>query len=123
MNYSGIGWWNTGFPLALLAGLAVVLPVATVPRGTRSHVRLAGGIALSAGGLLIASAVLFALLHVGTGNALRLEAVGGPAALSVLVWAPLLGLVWFARAQGVERRRGADRARNRPPAGTKENTP
>jgi hypothetical protein len=30
---------------------------------------------------------------------------------ATLFWAPVLALVWFSLAQGVERRRGEDRAR------------
>jgi len=120
----GFGLLNTGLPLAALTALALLLPLVTVPRATRSQRRLALGIALSAGITLVAGAGLFALLYGAGGGAPRLAAVlrgSGLAALvwapllgsglAALVWAPLLALSWFVRAQGVEARRGEDIAR------------
>ena len=111
MNFGDIGWGNTILPLGALSALAVLLPAVTVPRATRSQARLAIGIALAAGGTLIAAMLLFAALHLGAGNALRFGAIAGPAVLATIVWGPLLALVWFVRAQGVEKRRGEDLAR------------
>jgi len=107
----GFGLLNTGLPLAALTALALLLPLVTVPRATRSQRRLALGIALSAGITLVAGAGLFALLYGAGGGAPRLAAVLRGSGLAALVWAPLLALSWFVRAQGVEARRGEDIAR------------
>lgn len=122
MNFAGIGWGNTFLPLGALSALALLLPFATVPRGTRSQARLAGGIALAAGGTLIAAALLFAAFYAG-GSGMRLAAVSGPALRSALIWGPLLALAWLVRAQGVERRKGEDLARRGvdPAPGSREN--
>lgn len=114
MNYADIGLANTFLPLAGLAALALLLPLVTVPRGTRSHARLAAGMALAAALTFGAALGLFAALHAGAGNAPRMGTVARAAALSALAWAPLLGLAWLGRAQGVEARRGEDMARINP---------
>ena len=108
---AGFGLVNTGLPLAALAALALLLPLLTVPRATRSQRRLALGIGLAAAITLLAGAGLFALLYGRGGDAPRLAAVLRGSGLAALVWAPLLALSWFVRAQGVEARRGEDIAR------------
>ncbi len=111
MIVADIGWANTFLPLAALTVLALLLPLLTVPRATRSQRRLALGIGLSAGITLLAGAGLFALLYEAGGGAPRLAAVLRGSGLAALVWAPLLALSWFVRAQAVEARRGEDIAR------------
>lgn len=111
MNFAGIGLVNTFLPLAGLAAVALILPMLTVPRETRSQTRLAVGVGLTAGLTFAAALGLFAALHAQAGNALRPGAVLRPAALSALAWGPFLALAWLVRAQGVETRRGEDMAR------------
>ncbi|KMW60329.1 hypothetical protein AIOL_000482 [Candidatus Rhodobacter oscarellae] len=116
-----IGWWNTGFPLLVLAGLAVILPRVLVRRDTRSHREVAVVIWASAGLILLAGAVVFALTYQARGvglGAFLAEAPVGTAwfflrlsGYTSVVWAPILALVWFVRAQGVERRKGQDLAK------------
>jgi hypothetical protein len=112
MNFGNIGLANTFLPLAGLVVLALVLPLVTVPRATRSQARLGLGIVAAAGLTFVAALALFAGLHAGAGNGLRWGAVLRPAGLSALAWGPLLALAWLVRAQGVERRRGQDMARS-----------
>lgn len=111
MNYADIGLANTFLPLAGLVALALLLPLWTVPKGTRSQARLTGGMVLTAGLTFAAALALFAVLHAMAGNTLRLGAVARAAALSALAWGPLWALAWLARAQGVEKRRGEDMAK------------
>lgn len=111
MNFAGIGLANTFLPLAGLVALALILPIFTVPRATRSQGRLAVGVGLAAGLTFVAALGLFGVLHAQAGNALRPGTVLRPAAMSALAWGPLLALAWLARAQAVEKRRGEDMAR------------
>ena len=64
-----IGFWNTGFPLALLGGLAGVLPRFLVARATRSQRAVAIAILLAALLLLVAGAVVFAVIYAASGVA------------------------------------------------------
>ena len=111
MDFAGIGVANTFLPLAALVAVALLLPLVTVPRATRSQGRLALGIGLAAGLTFAAALGLFGVLHTTAGNALRPGAVLRPAAMSALAWGPLLALAWLVRAQAVETRRGEDMAR------------
>jgi hypothetical protein len=111
MNFADIGLANTFLPLVGLVLLALLLPLVTVPRATRSQGRLAAGMVLAAGLTFAGALGLFAALHTGAGNTPRLGAVLRAGGLSALAWAPLLALAWLVRAQGVERRRGEDMAR------------
>lgn len=111
MNFAEIGFANTFLPLAGLVALALLLPLWTVPKGTRSQGRLATGMALAAGLTFFGALGLFAGLHAGAGNAVRLGGVARAAVMSALAWGPLWALAWLARAQGVEKRRGQDLAR------------
>ena len=106
MNFAGIGLVNTFLPLAGLVAVALVLPIVTVPRATRSQGRLAIGVGLAAGLTFAAALGLFAALHAAAGNALRPGAVLRPAVLSALAWGPLPAPAWLVRAQGAGRRRG-----------------
>lgn len=111
MSFAGVGFWDTYVPLLALVALAVALPAVTVPRGVMNQARLALGMGLVAAALLALAAGWFALEHRRAGDAFRLGAVLGPAALSALAWGPVWALVWLMRAQGVERRKGEARAR------------
>ncbi len=115
-----IGFLNTAVPLGVLALLAVLLPRVLVDRDTRSHGKVLHGIALSAGFLV---AIGF-LISIAVTQMRGFEAVGQfeiePFAaiwvhlrlslMAAIVWVPVLGLVWFGHAQGVEARRGQDSA-------------
>ncbi|WP_294221881.1 hypothetical protein [uncultured Shimia sp.] len=114
-----VGFWNTGAPLAVLAILAMLLPRVLVDRETRSHGKVAMGILLSALVLFAVACCLSVLLvHLRGAHALAFGSDGrtGPplqmhlrlAAMTTIVWVPILGLVWFGHAQGVEARRGQD---------------
>jgi hypothetical protein len=111
MNFGDIGLANTFLPLAGLVAVALLLPMLTVPRGTRSQRRLAVGMLVTGGLTFVGALALFAALHAGAGNAVRLGAVARAAGMSALAWGPLLALAWLVRAQGVEARRGQDMAR------------
>ena len=116
-----IGFWNTGFPLALLGGLAVVLPMLLVARATRSQRAVAIAILLAALLLLVAGAVVFAVIYAASGVSVWAALAEAPLAtvwfllgqslVAAVVWGPVLALVWFGMAQGVERRKGEDVAR------------
>jgi len=114
-----IGFWNTAVPVLLLAGLAVLLPRVLVDRETRSHGKVLHGIMLSAAFLL---AIGF-LISIALTQMRGFEAVGhfeidplGAAwvhlrlsLMAGIIWAPILGFIWFGHAQGVEARRGQDK--------------
>ncbi len=115
-----IGFVNTGVPLALLAVLAVVLPWLLVRRGTRSHWEVGLSIWASAGFLLLAGAGVFALVYGWRGVEVGTALAAAPVAtawfflrltgFAAMLWVPVLALVWFGMAQGVEKRRGEERA-------------
>ncbi len=110
-----IGLANTGVPVALLAAGAAWLPRLLAGR-TLSQARLAMAVALTALLLIALGAGIFALLYALEGapvaRALAGDAVGllsfffGLSLRAALFWAPVLALVWYVLAQGVERRRG-----------------
>ncbi len=103
---AGVGLTNTLLPLLGLTGLALVLPVVTLPRGVTSQRRLALGMG-AAGAMVLATAIAgFALFHAAVGDAIRPGAALRPALMSALVWGPVWALVWLLRAQGVEARKG-----------------
>lgn len=116
-----IGLLNTGLPLAILAALAWLLPLLTVPRGARSQAEVARGIGLAALGVLAVGAVLFAGIYAARGAEVGRALAATPLAtglflvrlsgLAILAWGPVLGLAWLTQAQAVERRRGEDRMR------------
>ncbi len=110
MTAANLTWANSFGPLLALTALALLLPFALVPRATRSQARLAGGMIATAGLTFGAALALFAALYAMAGNGLGLNLLR-PAGLSALLWAPLLALSWLVRAQGVEKRRGEDMAR------------
>ena len=116
-----IGWWNTGFPLVLLGGLAGLLPWGLVSRETRSQRQVAMAIWASAAVLLIVGAVVFAAQYGWRGVDVWAALAAAPVAtarfflrlsgFAAMLWAPVLALVWLALAQRVERRKGEDVAR------------
>jgi hypothetical protein len=98
---------NAILPLTALLLLVVGLP-AMIARQTLSQGTLAVAILLTAAVVWAAGAVVMAWLYaaindgVFPGVGASLERSG----LLVLLWGPVLALVWLLRAQGVERRRG-----------------
>ena len=116
-----IGWINTGLPLVLLVGAAIILPQIVSRRETRSHLVVMVVIGVTVLSLIIAGAVIFAAIYAAQGAGVR-AAFGENALATVLffsrlsakfalAWAPILALVWFVMAQAVEKRRGEDIAR------------
>ncbi len=120
-----IGLMNTGFPVVLLAGLAVALPRILVAVDTRSQVALAIGIAVSAVALIIVGTLIFAVAYRLGGTDVAGALAEDPmmaaryftrlSAMAALIWVPILALVWFVKAQAVEKRRGEDIVRERSP--------
>lgn len=114
----GISFTNTGIPMLIVGTLAVVLPFVLSPRDTRSHWRVAGGVAGTAGIVVLAGAlvlVVFDPRQIGADQARRwivLAQIYLRASLPLaMFWAPLLALVWFGQAQRVERLRNDDMVR------------
>ncbi|MBO9399669.1 hypothetical protein J7399_09010 [Shimia sp. R9_1] len=116
-----IGFWNTLVPLAVLGLLAVLLPRVLVDRETRSHGKLLHGIALTAAflvaiGFMISIAVTQMRGFEAVGH-FEIDPLGAVwvhlrlSLMTAIVWGPVLGLVWFGLAQGVEARRGQDIAK------------
>ena len=113
---------NTALPVALTGALAFALPALIAGSRTLSQRRLTIAILASAALILLVGAAIYAGLYQRiTGGAATLfhlhpvQTTGFFLQRSVgftLFWAPILGLVWLIRAQGVERRRGEDRALN-----------
>jgi len=116
-----ISWSNTGVPLGVLVLGALVLPRVLSPRETLSHRGVALAMAGTIAVLLATGAAVFGLAY-GYGGAAVGAAFSANGAGTVLFfvrlslkaalfWGPILALVWFAMAQGVEKRRGEDVAR------------
>ena len=113
-----IGWWNTGFPILLLASLAVVIPWRIVPSKTRAQAVVALSMLVAATILLLLGAGLIATIYTARGTELRAAFETAPygvvwfflrlSGLSALAWGPVLALVWLAMAQRVERLKGED---------------
>ena len=106
---------KTALPVACMAVLSVILPYVFVPRNTRSHKTVTVCIMGTALCLVVFGAILTNLF-----DARNLDALSGMQSLYavwlylreslyfMIVWVPLLGLVWFNFAQRVERLRGED---------------
>ena len=115
-----IGWWNTGMPLVVLGALAVLLPRLLVSRATRSHRAVVVAIVGSAALLVMIGAVVFAAIYAFDGAEVLAAFQAAPgltawffaklATFAAIVWGPVLALVWFGMAQGVETRKGQDAA-------------
>jgi hypothetical protein len=113
-----IGWVNTGLPMAVLAGAAVILPRLLVPGDTRSQRAVTVSVLSSAVGLLLLGAAVFAAVYSAGGAGVASAFSNAPmatglfflrlSAMAALLWVPVLALVWFAMAQAVEVRRGED---------------
>ena len=61
--------------------------------------------------VFVAAVAWFALFHWRAGDVFRWGAVLRPALMTAVAWGPVWALVWLARAQGVEARKGAAAAR------------
>jgi hypothetical protein len=122
VNAAPVSLLNTALPLALLAVLALLLPLGLVRRQTRSHVEVLVGLWAAAGLLLLAGAGVFAAVYAIEGGRVGAAFADAPLAAgwfflklsgyAALVWGPVLALVWLGLAQRVERYKGADRARD-----------
>jgi hypothetical protein len=105
-------------PLLLLCAVALILPRMIVPRQTRSHSRVIVGMAATALALLLLGPMIYALfdqrgLFAGETAQILLVAwwMFRESLSAILIWGPLLILVWFGLAQRVERLRGEDMTR------------
>jgi hypothetical protein len=114
-----IGFVNTGLPLIVLGALAVLIPRFVVDGDTRSHSKVALDFGATAVILFGVGYVMsFVLTNTRGVHAMALgstpELGAAPwmharlSLMAAIVWAPILGLVWFGQAQGVEARRGQD---------------
>ena len=116
-----IGFLNTAAPLLVLMASALVAPRLFVDRATLSHWDVGRGMLFSAALLTGFGVALLAVIYQWGGSNVWGAFLVGPGAtlvelLSVsfkasLFWAPVLVIVWFSLAQGVERRRGEEQAR------------
>jgi len=116
-----IGIINTGVPLVVLMAGALVVPRLVLDATTLSHRVLARGVLLSALILMVLGAGMLAVIYQWRGSDVTGAFAADPVATldelfrvsakASLFWVPVLALVWFAQAQGVERRRGEARAR------------
>lgn len=111
--------FNTAVPVVLMFILAIALPYFFVPRQTRSHKTVSLCIFGAALCLVIFGAILTNLFDSRSVGELRgiqsLYAVWlylRESLTFAILWAPILGLVWFTFAQRVERLRGEDIMRN-----------
>lgn len=117
---------NTGIPIIVIGTLALVVPFVLVPRQSRRQVEVAVWIFASAGVLYVSSAfVLWASDPRGFGAGLIIETSDArwgtllrlylqSAAPFALLWAPILAIVWFGKAQRVERLKSDDTVRGAP---------
>ncbi|QFT80254.1 hypothetical protein FIU89_06480 [Roseovarius sp. THAF27] len=122
MNDTSVTLVNTGLPLAIIGGLAALLPWLLTPRGTRSHGRVLVSVVLSVLLLLAASACVFALFD--KRSLLGGQTLAGQGIIAwmylrsslgaVAVWGPVLAFVWLGLAQRVERLKEKDVVRGQP---------
>ena len=109
----------TFLPIAILGIVALALPHLLVPRDTRSHRSLGLGIAVTVSVLILLGPLLYALFDTRDLYEANTFAEGAVIAWIVfldslsaaILWAPLVGLIWFGKAQRVEKLRGEDMAR------------
>jgi len=123
INPEPIGWANTGLPLAVLVAGAVVLPRLFSDANSLSQRRLKWAILLTVLSLIGLGALIFAGVYAwggaGVGAAFNLDGLATVlfflrlSLKSALLWGPVLLLVWFVMAQGVEKRRGEEIVRRR----------
>ena len=109
----GISFTNTGLPMLILGTLAVVLPFLLIAKDTRSHGRVALGVTLTATVVVIVGTlvlILFDPRDIGTegGWGILIQMYFRASLPLAMFWAPLLGLVWFTKAQRVEMLRNRD---------------
>jgi hypothetical protein len=116
-----IGFLNTAVPLVLLMAGGLVAPRLFIGRATLSHWDVGRGMLFSAALLTGFGVALLAVMYQWGGSDVWGAFLVGPGATLVellrvsfkasLFWAPVLAVVWFSLAQGVERRRGEELAR------------
>jgi hypothetical protein len=121
LNPDPITLTNALLPMVILGALAVVLPYILTPKTSRSHRRLTLVIILSGALTFLAAIVTFALLQPGniagaliTAPLTTLLILAKPAALSAIIWIPLLALSGFTLAQRIENLRGRDMVDTKP---------
>lgn len=119
-----ITFLNTGVPVLVLAALATALPRLMVGAANTSHAALFYSIALTSLAVLVTGAVVFAIAYGASGASVTAAFAAAPSdvalfflrlsLLAAVLWWPVLALVWYAMAQGVEKRRGEAAARRGP---------
>lgn len=116
MNTESIGLINTGLPVLIVAIAAVAVPWLIWPRGTRSHYVVMAGVCVSVLALLgLSAAVLYLFDHRDVGAWADMVGIWPPVRyylrsglLFGWVWGPVLAIIWFSKAQHVEKLRGLD---------------
>jgi hypothetical protein len=121
MEVETVGLLNTGLPLAIMAMLAVLIPLRIVPRETRSQGQVFGAIATSAVLLALAGFALWVLVFTVRGAPIFGAFMHAPGVIGAIllrrslmlaiIWVPVLALVWLSLAQRVEKRKGEDLTR------------
>ena len=116
-----IGLWNTAVPLVVLMAAALMVPRLFIDRTTLSHWDVGRGMLFAAALLATAGAAFLAVTYQWNGSNVWGAFLVDPGATLVellrvsfkasLFWLPVLAIVWFSMAQGVERRRGEEQAR------------
>ena len=118
MEFAGFTIWNTGVPLVLIGILAIILPFLLIRKDTRSHRSVALGVAIAAVLLVLAGALI--LWGIDTRDIEIAENASASVLFQIylrasfpfaMLWAPLLALIWFGKAQRVEKLRGEDLVR------------
>ena len=100
--------------------LAIIVPIVMLPRGSRRQWEVAVAIWASAGMVLLAGAVVFAVIYAIGGVAVGAAFGDAPLATGLfflrlsgtaaVAWVPVLLLTWLGLAQLVEKRKGRDKA-------------
>lgn len=112
---AAFGFWNGLLPIAVLMGLAVLLPWPFGRAIGNSQGRLAAIMLAVAADLVLIGAAILWLLTTAEDPAAALAPLD-LALRSVrlsLAWGPVWALVWVIRAQGIERRRGLAMGRDK----------
>ena len=106
-HFAYLNLTNAILPLVVLVALTVALP-ALLAGSTLSQGRLSVAIGVTAVVVWAVGAALLAALYaqVNGGAEAGVWHYLTRSGLLGLMWGPVLALVWFMRAQGVERRRG-----------------
>lgn len=108
--------WNTILPMALLCGLAVLLPAWFAGRANRSQAVLGRAVVTTAVAVFVAGGGLAVALYAAINDGVlagivqapleRVEFFLGRSTLFAMLWGPLLAFVWLVKAQEMNRRNG-----------------